>query len=252
MMADKTPWYEDEQLWKVMEKRVFSESRVEMAPEEVEQLIGLTGVAPGSTILDLCCGVGRHSLEFARRGFKVTAVDRTERYLTRAQAAAEKAGLDIEFVKSDMRDFKRPGAFDLAINIFTSFGYFEDPAEDVRVIENMSESLKAGGCFAIETVGGKEILARIYQARDWDEEEDGTLFLQRRQIMQDWSWMQNQWILIKGTERHEIDFSHRVFSAVEMKLLLTQNGFESATAYGGLDGSDYDNEAKRLLVLGRK
>ena len=250
-MSNKVPWYEDDDMWEKVERHIFSKSRLESATVEMDQLLELTGIAPGAAVLDLCCGVGRHSLELARRGFRVTAVDRTKLYLKRARRAAEAAGLDIEFVESDMREFCRPDSFDIVINLFTSFGYFENPDDDVRVVENVSRSLKDGGHFAVESMG-KEVLARIFLPNNWDEGEDGTLFLERRKPTQDWGRMENQWIVINGTDRFDIDFSHRIFSAVELKTLLTDHGFKTVQAYGGLDGSDYDQIAKRMLVLGRK
>src|SRR3989475_11807180 len=89
---------------------------------------------PGATVLDLCCGPGRHALEFARRGFQVTGVDRTARYLETARTAARGAGLTIELVQEDMRSFHRPATLALALNLFSSFGYFAAASEDLTVL----------------------------------------------------------------------------------------------------------------------
>src|SRR5206468_5375646 len=115
-----------------------------------------------ASVLDLCCGPGRHSLEFARHGFQVTGVDRTARYLDAARAAATGEGLTVEFVQGDMPHFQRPAAFDVALNLFTSFGYFEDEAEDLCVLRHLHTSLKPGGQVLLE-MAGKEPLARDFQ-----------------------------------------------------------------------------------------
>ena len=250
-MRDKVPWYEDDVLWEKIEPHIFGPARIEAATPHTEMLLELVDITPGASVLDLCCGVGRHSVELARRGYKVTAVDRTRRFLERAARVADEAGVDIEFVEADMREFVRPDSFDMAINMYTSFGYFEDPADDVRVVKNVSRSVRDGGCFAIELMS-KEVLARIFVPSNWDQGEDGTLFLERRWPRQDWGWMDNQWIIISGDDRYEVDFGHRLFSAVELKTLLTEHGFGSAEAHGGADGSPYDQTARRLLVIGRK
>ena len=96
-------------------------------------------------MLDLCCGPGRFSIELAKRGFRVTGVDRTRFLLGKAKSREKKAGVKVEWVESDMRDFVRPGAFDLALSMFTSFGYFDDKADDLRVLRQVCESLKPGG-----------------------------------------------------------------------------------------------------------
>ena len=64
-----------------------------------------------------------------------------------------------------MRKFKRPDSFDLALNMFTSFGYFENPADDAQVLRNIHGSLQPGGSLVLETIG-KEVLGRIFQERD--------------------------------------------------------------------------------------
>ena len=84
-----TAWHEQDQFWEMVP--LFGPDRLEMAPEEVEGVISLLGIEPGASVLDLCCGVGRHSLELARRGYRVTGVDRTASYL---QTASEKAAAE--------------------------------------------------------------------------------------------------------------------------------------------------------------
>jgi len=250
-MPKEPRWFDDDSLWERIERHMYGKARLKSAVEEVGQLLELTGVAPGSAVLDLCCGAGRHSIELARRGMKVTAVDRTQRYLDHAAEAARAEGLKIEFIRSDMRELIRPGAFDLVINMLTSFGYFVDPSDDARVVRNMAASLKPGGCFLVQTIG-KEILARIFQPSDWDEGEDGVLFLRQRKVTQDWGWMDNRWIIIDGTDRFEYNVNHRLFSAVELKAVVAGNGFGSAEAFGGTDGSAYDQTARQLVVIGHK
>src|SRR5689334_4942622 len=130
-------WHENDEFWEFFRANLFSRERVERAPAEVDGVIRLLDANPGARILDLCCGVGRHSLELARRGFVVTGVDRTAAYLERARHRAEQESLAVELVQSDMREFARPDAFDGAINLFTSFGYFENLADDLKVAQNL-------------------------------------------------------------------------------------------------------------------
>ncbi|MDH3890988.1 MAG: class I SAM-dependent methyltransferase [candidate division Zixibacteria bacterium] len=250
-MSKDKPWYEREDFWEDTESLIFGEKRLEQASDEMEQVIALMKLDPSMKILDMCCGVGRHTIELARRGFDVTGVDRTQRYIDRAAAQAEKQQLEIRLVCEDMRNFCEPEKFDAAINLFTSFGYFDDPADDKLAALNIYNSLKPGGVLLME-MGGKETLARIFQPRDWYEQEDGTIILEERNTARDWSWMENRWILLKGDKRIEQHFCHRPYSATELKNLLLDCGFSTAQAFGSLEGSPYDHEAKRLAVLARK
>jgi SAM-dependent methyltransferase len=244
-------WYEDDAFWETFAPAMFNERRWEMTPEEIDSVVALLGLSPGAHILDLCCGPGRHSLELARRGFHVTGVDRTAAYLERAQRQVAEEGLSIELVQADMRDFRRPEAFDGAINLFTSFGYFEDPADDLQVVQNLHASLKAGGRLVMEMMG-KEVLARVFREQDWHQDEDGRLFLEERKIRSGWDWIENRWIVIDGPERKEFRFGHRLYSGAELTALLRQAGFASVTLYGGLAGGPYDHTARRLAAVAQK
>jgi SAM-dependent methyltransferase len=249
-MKEKISWFEDEAFWKATRPILFSQARLGNAAHELEQILGLLKLSPGAQVLDLCCGVGRHSLELVRRGFRVTGVDRNTEYLKEAKQRAKAEGLPVGFVRSDMREFRRQGAFDAAINMFTSFGYFKDPREDQRVIRNMYRSLKPGGRLLIETMG-KEVLARIFRHRDWYE-QSGYLVLEERRVTPDWSRIESRWVLIKGKMRREFTISLRLYSACELRDLLKGVGFRRVEIYGGLSGVPYDHQANRLVAVAKK
>ena len=82
--------------------------------------------------------------------------------------------------------------------------------------------------------------------------EDGSLFLAERKIGKDWGWLQNRWILIRGTDRREFNFEHRLYSGTELAQLLRDAGFSEVTLHGALDGSPYDQTAQRLVAVARK
>ncbi|MEK7353263.1 MAG: class I SAM-dependent methyltransferase, partial [Chloroflexota bacterium] len=152
-MQQTKPWHEDDSFWQTWGPLMFPAQRIADATEEVTKIIKLMDIKPGASILDLGCGIGRISLEFARRGFRVTGVDRTTSYLEQARQLAEKEKLNIEFVHGDMRAFVRPDAFDSVVSTYTTFGYFEDPADDRRVVDNVYKSLRPGGTVLIDIHG---------------------------------------------------------------------------------------------------
>ena len=156
-------WFDDDNFWQTFADYMFSPERLAATGAEVDRMISLLGVASGARILDLCCGPGRHSLEFARRGYLVTGVDRTRSYLDKARTSAAVEQLVVEFVESDMREFARAATFDGAINFFTAFGYFDDPTEDLKVARNLSSSLKPDRRLLIDVIG-KEIIAARFNA----------------------------------------------------------------------------------------
>ena len=249
-MSGAKPWHESDEFWALRERFMFGPDAWERAPGEVERILALLCVKPGSDVLDLCCGPGRHSLELARRGFAVTGVDRTTAYLQRAERTARAEELPIRFVEADMRSFRRPDAFDAAISMFTSFGYFEDSADDGKVLANLHASLRPGGRLLMEMMG-KEVLARRFNPRHWVE-ADGALLLVERSVDRDWTWLRNHEIYIVGGERHELDLDHRIYSAGELRLLLESAAFCDVTFHGDLSGAAYDLTARRLIAVASK
>jgi SAM-dependent methyltransferase len=244
------PWHEKDDFWEIFSQFIFGKNAIHNASSEIEKVISLLNLETNVNILDLGCGIGRHSLEFTRRGFHVTGVDRTYSYLEKAKKKAIEDNLDVEFVLEDMRIFSRPNNYDVVINLFTSFSYFEDPEEDKKTLVNIYSSLKHGGKLVLEMMG-KEVLARIFVERDW-QEIDGVLFLEERKVSKNWSWMQNRWILIKDGEKVEYAVDHRLYSGVELANLLKEVGFSKVSIYGNLDGSAYDNQATRMVTVAEK
>src|SRR5436309_709930 len=155
-----TGWHEDETFWDAVSPFIFPPGSFVDEERTAAQILALAGVERGA-VLDLCCGPGRHSIPLALRGLAVTGVDRSPVLLRQAQENAEEKGVQIELVRSDMRRFVRPAAFDLALNVSISFGYFEDPGENLAVLANVQESLRPGGVFVLE-VSGKEVEARRF------------------------------------------------------------------------------------------
>jgi cyclopropane fatty-acyl-phospholipid synthase-like methyltransferase len=216
---ERTPWHDDNIFWEKMLPFMFKEEKFQEAQREVSALIELLDIKPDEHILDLSCGLGRHSNEFARRGFTVTGVDRTKLYLQHAKTTAQNEGLSVDFIESDMREFKKPNGFDVVLSLYTSFGFFEDNSEQSLVLQNIFSSLKSGGRFVMQSMG-KEILARIFNPKSWHEEA-GLVQTIEREIIDDWERIHNVWTLIEedGT-RYTWDVTHYIYSAAEFKTLL--------------------------------
>jgi SAM-dependent methyltransferase len=246
-----TDWYADDSFWETFQSYMFDSRRMAQTAAEVDQMIPLLGLQSGGAVLDLCCGIGRHSIEFARRGFKVTGVDLTASYLDQARAYASKDNLKVEFVLSDMREFSRPAAFDGAINFFTAFGYFDDPADDAKVARNLFDSLKPGGRLIID-VNGKETIARKFRERDWRTRDDGAIVLEERRVLDGWKRLESRWTRIRGSERHESTLILRLYSGAELESLLRSAGFREVSLYGSLSAKTYDQNAERLIAVASK
>ncbi len=245
-----TAWFEDQAFWQRTFPFMFPEASFVAAAENVPKIVALAGVSSGS-VLDLACGPGRYAIPFALAGFAVTGVDRTTYLLDRARERAAGAGANVEWVEQDMRQFVRPGGFDLAINVFTSFGYFDEEAENRRVLENIFASLKPGGTFVFDHLG-KEVLAARDQPTRSESLPDGTVMIHRTAIVDDWSRVDSQWILLTGNDAQTFRLRHWVYSGRELRALFAGVGFVDVALYGTFDGAPYDPQAQRLIAVARK
>jgi SAM-dependent methyltransferase len=108
----------------------------------VDLLIGRLQLTAGATVLDLGCGTGRHSTYLASRGFRVMGLDLAAESIRQAKKSE---GPNLWFRRQDMRLPFGHAAFDYVLNLFTSFGYFEEPENHLTVVHNIARSLKSDG-----------------------------------------------------------------------------------------------------------
>jgi len=242
-------WFADETFWIDYAPILFGFDRWAEVPAVVESILKLSGTKPGSDILDVCCGPGRHALEFASRGHRVAGVDITRPYIEAAQESALAMDLPAEFICADARSWSRPASFDLALNLFTSFGYFETRAEDMDMLKRIHENLRPGGILVMELLG-KELAARDFIQGEWFE-RDGRLILTEFSVVGAWEALRNRWVVVDGNRRVDRSWVQRLYSATELQDALLKAGFASMDLFGGWAGIPYDASAERLLVLAR-
>jgi SAM-dependent methyltransferase len=243
-------WFENEDFWRELYPYMFPPSRFEAAASEVDSVLQLAKIPKGK-VLDLCCGPGRHSVEFARRGFKVTGVDASTFLLARARERASASKVTVEWIHHDMRHFCGPSSFDLACCMFTSFGYFESAEENEKVARNLYESLRPDGVLIIDVIG-KERIARIWKDSIVTEFADGALLVQLPKVVKDWTRLSNRWLLTKDGIARTFQFEHAIYSGKELRDLLLRSGFKSVELYGSLQGIPYGLEAERLIAVARR
>jgi len=126
------PWYTEEGGF--FSSDYFEEYVDDLTPErtktEVDFLEKELKLKKGMNILDLACGHGRHAIELAKRGYLMTGQDINASFLKNAKQSAKKAGVEVNWIKSDIRQIPFEDEFDVVLNLFTSFGYLENDEED--------------------------------------------------------------------------------------------------------------------------
>src|SRR5215471_15744014 len=243
-------WFDNDVFWRETFSYIFAEKRVALASEIVDKALRLTKLR-GKSALDLGCGTGRFSIALAERGFSVTGVDRTKYLLDKARAKARSRHIGVEWVQKDMRDFVRPEAYDFALSMFSSFGYFDDRGEDTAVLANIFESLRPGGVFLMDIMG-KEILAKIFQPSSAQTLPDGTVLVEQRKIVDGWTRVLNQWTIIRKSRSRNFTLQLNIYSGQELRQEMEHAGLVDVKLYGNFDGDPYGPDATRLIAVGRK
>lgn len=255
-MTDRSAWYEgffDTDYFDVWlggrADRMLAPERTQAEVDFIERTLDLPA---GSSILDLCCGHGRHTFLLAERGYCVTGVDFSERALRLARRRASRAGLSARWLKRDMRRIAFREEFDAVINIFTAFGYFEPDGENEEVLHRVAAALKPGGLFLIDHIN-REGLMRSFVPLRWREASDGTLMLEEVNMDLLAGRCRTKWTAIApdGSRRHgRVDF--RVYTLREFVGMLGSVGLRFRQVWGGFDGRDYSLDSRRMIVLADK
>jgi len=228
---------------------MFSEERTRAEADFIARTLALPERA---RVLDLACGFGRHAIEMARRGHRVTGLDFNPRYLAIAEEEARRAGVGARWVQGDMRKLPFEDEFDAAYSFFTSFGYFSDE-ENERVLAGVARALAPGGRFLLDMMNRDWLLTHPQQ-RIWNQREDGSLLMEEISLDLVRSRVVSRQMLIppEGESRLAKSFDLRAYTAAELSALLRRQGFEVRGVWGGADGAEYSTESRRLILLGER
>ncbi|HVB78388.1 MAG TPA: methyltransferase domain-containing protein [Candidatus Binataceae bacterium] len=204
-------------------------------------------------VLDLCCGPGRHSVLLAKRGCKVTGLDLSQSYLDLARSAAADSKVVLETVSADMREIPFNDYFDAAINMYSSFGYLESEAEDLRVLESISRSLKRGGRILLDMLN-REWAVTNYIQNDWHAEADGTIYVEHRALDLRSSRMRVRFVIVgpDGSRHDSTGHDIRLYTLTEASRLLERAGFGGIEVFGGFADEPYGIESRRMILCARK
>ena len=224
----------------------------ERTEREVAGILDLLQPILGASILDLACGQGRIAVPLAQRGYRITGLDLSEQLLDVARAAADAAGVSVEWHCADMRDIPAQwaGRFDYVINIYTAFGYFEDEAENQRVLAGVARALKPGGRFLIESMNRDGVMGG-FRERGW-RETDGLLVCTevRFDPIRGLASTVDRWD--EGGEHQQLHHTVRLYTPTELTAMLRAAGLEPVVTCGGLAGEELTHESRRMALVVEK
>lgn len=217
---------------------------------QVRFIIKALDLKKGDSLLDICCGIGRHLIPLAKRGIKPTGVDVCPEYLQEAEREGRGAKVKLNLICEDARKIKFHNKFSGAINMWTSIGFFEREADNYRVIENAHQALKSGGGFLLQTLN-RDWLARNYSRKHWWEARDYKV-LEEREFDLASSRLNMVWSFNRRGEEVQKKISIRIYCFHELREHFRKAGFEEITAYGGIDFSALTFDSPVLFIVGKK
>jgi 2-polyprenyl-3-methyl-5-hydroxy-6-metoxy-1,4-benzoquinol methylase len=217
---------------------------------QVRYIIEKMGLRKNMKVLDCPCGIGRVSIPLARKGLRVTGVDITQSYLDEFQRRLVRTDLKIPIMRADMKKITFRNEFDAVLNLWTSFGYFEDDRENFAVIRKAYQALKPGGRFLLNVINRDWIITN-FETRGWDE-FGGILSIQEREFDYARSINMTEWTLVKDGERVTYHVPLRMYSFHELIAMFQRAGFVDIEGFGSTKDEPIDRNRQMMWVFGTK
>jgi SAM-dependent methyltransferase len=218
---------------------------------EVAFVTGVAGLRPGARVLDVPCGSGRHALELARRGCRVTGVDVSEEAIAFAREAAERDGLDVDLRVGDMRTLPGDVRADAAICMGNAFGYLEHEGTQ-RFLADLAAIVVPGGTLVIDYAFAAESLLPGLTI----EEPPMTIGGIEATSVNTYDAMGGRWLTAftfrRGEQEHRGTSVQHVYTAAEVARLVTAAGFTDVAGHGETDGTPYELRSPRLLLTAKR
>lgn len=201
-----------------------------------------------SHILDLGCGRGRHSINLARKGYKVTGIDLSEQAIKTAREKVKELGLEnVAFQVRDMRN-PLPETFDAIVNLFTTFGYFMDDEENARVLDSVVQMLKPDGIFVLDYLNAQKVRtsfepndAGTFHEIGYDIER----YLENDAIHKDIHFRKES-----TGERKTYSERVKLYNLDWFQREMAKRNLEIEHVYGNYKGGDFDPETSpRMLII---
>jgi len=245
-------WYED--LFNQDYDRIyFPTFTPERNSAEVDFIESALKIPKGGCVLDVACGHGRHAIELAKRGYQVTGIDFSPRFIKMAIESSNSNGIsNAVFLVGDMRQTHFVNRFDAAFSYFTSFGYFSD-LENNRVLETVAKALVNGGKFLLETVNRDWTIHKVEnQPRRWDEIDPGFFLLEDISFNAHTSRIHTKRIIFDRGERRSVEYDIKLYTHAELEDMLEDAGFKVVATYGNKDSSPYAVSSPRMIIIAKK
>lgn len=212
----------------------------------IDNLLQALPLPSGARALDLACGKGRHARYLAEKGFDVTGLDVSASSIAFARQFEHER---LAFYQHDMRLPFRINYFDVILNIFTSFGYFDSDKDHLNTLQNVQKGLRPGGIFVLDFLNA--VWVRKHLVRAESKTLDGILFQIKKTVRGKHVFKQVSFET--GGRKFRFRERVRLFTPDDFQQMFSAAGLRLLRTYGDHDLSGFDPEtSKRLILIAEK
>jgi D-alanine-D-alanine ligase len=231
---------------------------VNITRREVDLFSEILKLTTDDTILDLCCGQGRHTLEITKRGFNVEGLDRSRYLIQKAKASAKKENLNIKFKEGDARKLPfPPDSFEVVMMLGNSFGYFETVRDDLQILKEIFRALKPWGRLLLDVTDG-DYIRKKFQARSWEWIDKKLFVCRERSLSADRQRLISREVVTDVTKGVIADqfYAERLYTKDDLLTLLKEAGFSDVVIHGEIETDSLRNQdlgmmEKRIVLTGK-
>jgi len=227
--------------------KVYSHRNQKEAQQLVQLIFPNINLKSDAQILDIGCGQGRHLSIFAEKQFKITGIDLSRVLLTIAKEN-NSDNPSAKFIQADMRYLPFNSKFDLILNLFTSFGYFEKDESNISVLRQINKLLKKSGSFVFDYFNANYVKENLVPKH---KEEVGEIIVEQERFIEN-SRVKKKISLTKKGEQSIYYESVKLYSPEEIYDMLRLVNLRTNKTFGNYNGSPFDKQSPRLLIFGDK
>lgn len=219
------------------------------ANEFISALAQKLNMPPQSRCIDIACGKGRHSVALNKLGFDVVGIDLSKNSIEYAKQFENE---QLQFFVHDIRSIFCQNCFDVALNLFTSFGYFSNTHQHEKAFKNMCLMVKPNGFFVFDFINSETNKTAQPKAINQLQIDDYSYIITKWQTethyfktIDVYNANQTQ-LLTKHTEQVQ------KFSLQQLKKMLQENNMNLIEVYGNYNLDSFSNDSPRIILVAQK
>ncbi len=212
----------------------------------IENLLQHLKPSKEALFLDVACGKGRHSKHIHQLGFNVHGIDLSEKSIKEASIFNNER---LHFEQHDMREVYRSNYFDYAVNLFTSFGYFDDVSDNQKAMDAMAKNLKKDGILVIDFMNAKKVCLNLVEKEM--KSVDYIDFYIERKIKS--GFIQKDIQFTDKGKKHHFQEKVQALTLNDFSNLLQKAGLKIIDLWGNYEKNDFDVlKSNRLIIIAQK